>query len=47
MSETPTSKTTTSPITTHVLDVSIGTVEGDWRMARAWLRGQLGGDAAP
>ena len=31
----------------EVLDVSIGTVEGDWRIARAWLRSQLGGDAAP
>jgi RNA polymerase sigma-70 factor (ECF subfamily) len=26
-----------------VLDVSVGTVEGDWRFARAWLRGQIGG----
>ena len=25
------------------LDVSDTTVEGDWRFARAWLRGQLGG----
>jgi RNA polymerase sigma factor (TIGR02999 family) len=25
-----------------VLDVSLATVEGDWRFARAWLRGQLG-----
>ena len=24
------------------LDVSAATVEGDWRVARAWLRGQLG-----
>ena len=31
----------------EVLDVSIGTVEGDWRIARAWLRSQLGGDVAP
>ncbi len=31
----------------EVLDVSIATVEGDWRIARAWLRGQLGSDAAP
>ena len=27
----------------EVLDVSAATVEGDWRVARAWLRGQLGG----
>jgi RNA polymerase sigma factor (TIGR02999 family) len=26
-----------------VLDVSVGTVEGDWRFARAWLRDQIGG----
>jgi RNA polymerase sigma-70 factor, ECF subfamily len=26
-----------------VLDVSVATVEGDWRFARAWLRGQIGG----
>jgi RNA polymerase sigma-70 factor (ECF subfamily) len=25
-----------------VLDVSVATVEGDWRFARAWLRGQIG-----
>jgi RNA polymerase sigma-70 factor, ECF subfamily len=25
-----------------VLDVSLATVEGDWRFARAWLRSQLG-----
>jgi RNA polymerase sigma factor (TIGR02999 family) len=25
-----------------VLGVSVGTVEGDWRFARAWLRGQIG-----
>ncbi len=25
------------------LDVSVSTVEGDWRFARAWLRGQIGG----
>ncbi|HKI17235.1 MAG TPA: ECF-type sigma factor [Isosphaeraceae bacterium] len=25
-----------------VLGVSLGTVEGDWRFARAWLRGQIG-----
>ena len=28
----------------EVLDVSAATVEGDWRVARAWLRGQLGGE---
>jgi RNA polymerase sigma factor (sigma-70 family) len=28
-----------------VLDVSVGTVEGDWRFARAWLRSQLQGVA--
>jgi RNA polymerase sigma factor (TIGR02999 family) len=27
----------------EVLDVSVGTVELDWRFARAWLRDQLGG----
>jgi RNA polymerase sigma-70 factor, ECF subfamily len=26
-----------------VLGVSVGTVEGDWRFARAWLRVQIGG----
>jgi RNA polymerase sigma factor (TIGR02999 family) len=26
----------------QVLEVSVATVEGDWRIARAWLRGQLG-----
>jgi RNA polymerase sigma-70 factor, ECF subfamily len=25
------------------LDVSLSTVENDWRLARAWLRGRLGG----
>jgi RNA polymerase sigma-70 factor, ECF subfamily len=25
------------------LGVSVSTVEGDWRFARAWLRGQIGG----
>ena len=30
----------------EVLDVSIGTVEGDWRIARAWLRTQLGGEVS-
>ncbi len=28
----------------HQLDVSVGTVENDWRIAKAWLRGQLYGD---
>ena len=27
----------------HVLGVSTRTVEGDWHMAKAWLRRQLGG----
>ena len=27
----------------EVLEVSVGTVEGDWRFARAWLRSQLEG----
>jgi RNA polymerase sigma factor (TIGR02999 family) len=27
----------------EVLNVSVGTVELDWRFARAWLRDQLGG----
>ena len=26
-----------------LLGVSVGTVEGDWRFARAWLRSQMGG----
>ena len=34
------------PEVADVLEVSAGTVERDWRIARAWLRGQLGG-AAP
>jgi RNA polymerase sigma factor (TIGR02999 family) len=34
------------PEVAEALDVSIGTVEGDWRVARAWLRGQLG-DVTP
>jgi len=29
----------------EALDVSAATVEGDWQVARAWLRGQLGGEA--
>jgi RNA polymerase sigma factor (TIGR02999 family) len=32
------------PEVAGVLDVSVGTIEGDWRIARAWLRGQLGGN---
>jgi RNA polymerase sigma-70 factor, ECF subfamily len=31
------------PEIAQVLDVSVGTVKGDWRIARAWLHGQLGG----
>jgi RNA polymerase sigma factor (TIGR02999 family) len=27
----------------HVLDVSVSTVEGDWRVAKAWLRRELSG----
>jgi len=27
--------------TAHVLDVSVGTVKGDWRVARAWLAREL------
>jgi RNA polymerase sigma factor (TIGR02999 family) len=34
------------PEVADALEVSTGTVEGDWRVARAWLRGQLG-DAIP
>jgi RNA polymerase sigma factor (TIGR02999 family) len=30
------------PEVAEVLEVSVATVEGDWRIARAWLRGQLG-----
>jgi RNA polymerase sigma factor (TIGR02999 family) len=30
------------PEVAEVLGVSVTTVEGDWRFARAWLRGQLG-----
>jgi RNA polymerase sigma factor (TIGR02999 family) len=36
----------TVPEVAEALDVSPGTVEGVWRIARAWLRRQLG-DAAP
>jgi RNA polymerase sigma factor (TIGR02999 family) len=32
------------PEVAEALDVSDTTVESDWRFARAWLRGQLGGD---
>jgi RNA polymerase sigma-70 factor (ECF subfamily) len=31
----------TSAHVAEVLDVSLATVEGDWRFARAWLRGQV------
>jgi DNA-directed RNA polymerase specialized sigma24 family protein len=31
------------PEVAEALEVSAATVEGDWRFARAWLRGQLGG----
>jgi RNA polymerase sigma factor (TIGR02999 family) len=34
------------PEVAEVLEVSATTVEGDWRFARAWLHGRLGG-AAP
>jgi RNA polymerase sigma factor (TIGR02999 family) len=30
--------------TAAALDVSVGTVERDWRFARAWLREELGGE---
>ena len=30
--------------TAHILQVSVRTVERDWRRARAWLKAQLGGD---
>jgi RNA polymerase sigma factor (TIGR02999 family) len=33
----------TVPEVAEVLDVSETTVEGDWRFARAWLHGELGG----
>jgi len=33
------------PEVAEVLGVSVGTVEGDWRFARAWLRIELGGVA--
>ena len=33
----------TVPEVAEVLDVSETTVEGDWRVARAWLHGELGG----
>jgi RNA polymerase sigma factor (TIGR02999 family) len=32
------------PEVAEALEVSDTTVEGDWRFARAWLRGQLGGN---
>jgi RNA polymerase sigma factor (sigma-70 family) len=31
----------TSAEVAETLEVSVGTVEGDWRLARAWLRSQL------
>ena len=31
------------PEVAETLEVSVATVEGDWRVARAWLRGQLKG----
>jgi RNA polymerase sigma factor (TIGR02999 family) len=34
----------TVPEVAKALDVSVVTVERDWRLARAWLAGQLGGD---
>jgi DNA-directed RNA polymerase specialized sigma24 family protein len=33
----------TVPEVAGSLGVSVTTVEGDWRFARAWLRGQFGG----
>src|SRR5579884_730231 len=35
----------TLPETAALLGVSLSTVESEWRMARAWLRGQLVGQA--
>jgi RNA polymerase sigma factor (TIGR02999 family) len=31
------------PEVAESLELSVTTIEGDWRFARAWLRGQLGG----
>jgi hypothetical protein len=36
----------TMPEVAEVLGVSPATVNTDWRLARAWLLGQLGGDDA-
>jgi RNA polymerase sigma factor (TIGR02999 family) len=33
----------TAPEVAEILDDSVTTVEGDWRFARAWLHGELGG----
>lgn len=33
----------TMPEIAHQLDVSVGTVENDWRIAKAWLHGELCG----
>jgi ECF sigma factor len=33
----------TAPEVAESLGVSVATVERDWRLARAWLAGQLGG----
>jgi RNA polymerase sigma factor (TIGR02999 family) len=33
------------PEVAETLEVSVATVEGDWRAARAWLRGQLKGSS--
>lgn len=30
-----------------VLSVSRSTIEREWRMARAWMRSELAGEAAP
>ena len=31
----------------RALDLSRSTIEAEWRMARAWLRRELGGSGAP
>jgi hypothetical protein len=36
----------TIPVAAEVLVVSPATVNGDWRLARAWLLGQLRGEDA-
>ena len=33
--------------TAHVLDLSIATIERDWRLTRAWLRTELTGEPSP